>query len=37
MEKKGVSKIVSVNLNPKDDEKKIENEENIPDLIASYE
>jgi chromosome segregation protein len=37
MEKKGVSKIVSVNLNPKEDEKKMENEEKIPDLIASYE
>jgi len=37
MEKKGVSKIVSVNLNPKEDDKKIENEEQIPDLIESYE
>jgi chromosome segregation protein len=32
MEKKGVSKIVSVNLNSKEDDKKTENEENIPDL-----
>jgi hypothetical protein len=32
MEKKGVSKIVSVNLNPKEDAKKTGNEEEIPDL-----
>jgi hypothetical protein len=32
MEKKGVSKIVSVNLNPEEDNKKSENEENIPDF-----
>ncbi|HSQ86616.1 MAG TPA: AAA family ATPase, partial [Desulfobacterales bacterium] len=37
MEKKGVSKIVSVNLNPEEDDKKMENEENIPDLIEAYE
>jgi hypothetical protein len=34
MEKKGVSKIVSVNLNPKEkeDDNKMENEENIADF-----
>jgi len=32
MEKKGVSKIVSVNLNPKEDDKKTGNEEKTPDL-----
>ena len=37
MEKKGVSKIVSVNLNPEEDDNKMENEENIPDLIEAYE
>jgi chromosome segregation protein len=33
MEKKGVSKIVSVNLNPKEDDRKTENEEKVPDLM----
>ena len=37
MEKKGVSKVVSVNLNPEEDDNKMENEENIPDLIEAYE
>ncbi|MGA9178931.1 MAG: AAA family ATPase, partial [Desulfobacterales bacterium] len=37
MEKKGASKIVSVNLNPKKDDKKTGNEEKISDLITSYE
>jgi chromosome segregation protein len=37
MEKRGASKIVSVNLNPKKDDKKTGNEEKIPDLITSYE
>jgi chromosome segregation protein len=37
MEKKGVSKIVSVNLNPKENDKKMGNEEKIPDLITSHE
>ena len=32
MEKKGVSKIVSVNLNPEENDKKMGNEEKTPDL-----
>jgi chromosome segregation protein len=37
MEKKGISKIVSVNLNPKEDDEISGNEENMPDLMTSYE
>jgi hypothetical protein len=37
MEKKGVSKIVSVNLNPKENDKKMDDEEKIPELITPNE